>query len=107
MKRQEATAALNDGGEHKFLIRGESPAYVKAVAREKEIAPRLHEELIRDFIASGVFLDDNGVIAGYCKVEGTEGRSRLLCWGESSYPTKAATNAQFYSAVDKHGVILF
>jgi len=56
MNKEDAAKQINDGGEHKFLMSQSRavPVVVLRRARESELRPKAHEQLIPIIIA-GVF----------------------------------------------------
>ena len=104
MNKEDAAKQINDGGEHKFLMSQSRavPVVVLKGARERELHPKAHEQLIPIVIAMGHFFQGETILGGYCKVR----KGDIWYWGESSYPVTAATADQFYKAIQKYGITL-
>ena len=99
--RKEAIRVLDDKGEHKFLFQDrKGPVFIVETSledlRERNIQPRLHEQLLESLINKGLVTDPKAARGGYCRVDDGE----LLFWGPSSYPVTAAEEKVFNDAVD-------
>lgn len=104
LTREEAIVLINDEGEHKFFfnIKGSTPVYIIDIAREKEISPRLHEEVIKDMVEKKIIPAIEEAAAGYCRVYENE----LLYWGETSFPSAVTDKKKFNEVVDKNGILI-
>lgn len=108
LTREKAIEVLNDGGEHKFFfsIDGDTPVYVVGEAREEQLFPRIHEEVIEDMVELKIIPNIEKIRAGYCKVEKLKGEEKLFYWGETSFPFAVTNDKKFNEMVDKNGIVI-